>query len=275
MEIVNENQPDKQPNHFLAEQIALVGGVPFANLPKDFYIPPHALRVILSSFEGPLDLLLYLIRRHNIDILDIPIAKIAEQYASYIEIMDALSLDIIADYLVMAAMLAEIKSKMLLPRAKAEDGEEEDPRAELVKRLQEYEQFKNAATKLEAFPREERDVFGSSVKTYDLSLSQPEVDVSLEDLIKAFESVLKRVAVNAHHLVKKEPLSVRERMVRILAVVENHEFVSFESCFDTAEGRPGVIVTFMALLELLKQHMIYLTQNKAFAPIYIKRVSDE
>ena len=248
---------------------AVVQGEPMTVLPNDLYIPPDALEVILEAFAGPLDLLLYLIRRQNLDILDIPIAQVTQQYMEYIALMDELRLEIAAEYLVMAAVLAEIKSRMLLPRAVVDD-DEDDPRAELVRRLQEYERFKHAAQDLDALPRLERDLFTTDAALPEIQRRMLLPDVSLDELLRSFRDVLNRADMFTHHNVEREALSVRERMTLVLSALQEREFVEFYSLFATHEGRLGVVVTFIALLELLKESMIELVQSEPFAAIYIK-----
>ena len=248
---------------------ALVQGEPLTVIPQDLYIPPDALLVFLEAFEGPLDLLLYLIKRQNIDILNIPIAAITRQYMEYIHLMEQLELELAAEYLVMASMLAEIKSRMLLPRPVSED-DEEDPRAELVRRLQEYEQFKQAAADLDALDRLERDIHLTAIELPRLDIEIPQPEVNLRDLMSAFRDVVNRAEQFASHHVEREPLSVRERMVRVLERVRADEFTSFIDFFDPQEGRMGVVVSFMAILELLKESLIEIVQSKPYAPIYVK-----
>lgn len=253
---------------------ALVQGEPMTVIPKDLYIPPDALEVILEAFEGPLDLLLYLIKRQNLDILDIPIADITRQYMSYISMMHVLRLDLAAEYLVMAAMLAEIKSRMLLPRP-VEVEDENDPRAELVRRLQEYERYKQAAEDLDALPRLERDVFQASGEPPLLEQKKPLPDISLQELLIAFKDVLKRAEMFSHHHINRELLSVRERMSNVLSALMQGEFVEFRTLFKVEEGRLGVVVTFLAVLELIKESLIDIVQSEPFAPIYLKPASSE
>lgn len=250
---------------------AVVGGEAVTVLPHDLYIPPDALEIFLDAFEGPLDLLLYLIRKENIDILDIPIARIAEQYMSYIDLAKDAKLELAAEYMVMAAMLAEIKSRMLLPRPKLdEEGNEEDPRAQLVRRLQEYERYRQAALDLNELPRVGRDVHLAVVEYDGKAIEKPQPTVDLPDLLGALQKVLSRSELNKHHRVLREALSVRERMTEILARVNNESFTNFESLFDLTEGRLGVVVTFMAILELLKESMLQVVQQEPFAPIHVK-----
>lgn len=248
---------------------ALVQGEPLTVIPQDLYIPPDALLVFLEAFEGPLDLLLYLIKRQNIDILNIPIAAVTRQYMEYIHLMEQLELELAAEYLVMASMLAEIKSRMLLPRPVAED-DEEDPRAELVRRLQEYEQFKKAAEDIDALDRLEREIFLTNVEVPKFEIDIPEPEVSIQDLLAAFRDVVNRAEQFASHHVDREPLSVRERMVKVLDRISAEDFTSFVDFFDVSEGRMGVVVSFLAILELLKESLIELVQREPYAPIYVK-----
>lgn len=248
---------------------AMVQGEPVSVPPQDLYIPPDALEVFLDAFEGPLDLLLYLIKRQNLDILALPIAKITQQYMDYIAVMEELKLELAAEYLVMAAMLAEIKSRMLLPRPVEEDNEE-DPRAELIRRLQEYERFKQAAEDVEQLPRLERENFEAHALAIEVIEEDKQPPVEVKDLILAFHQVLQRAAMYASHAVEQEPLSIRERMTQVLTALQGDEFVEFTSLFTAQEGRDGVIVTFIAVLELLKDRMIEIVQSEIFAPIYVK-----
>jgi segregation and condensation protein A len=249
---------------------AIVEGEPVTELPRDLYIPPYALKVFLEAFEGPLDLLLYLIRRQNLDILDIPIAEISRQYVQYIELMNELQFELAGEYLVMAATLAEIKSRMLLPRASEEEGEEEDPRAELVRRLQEYERFKKAAEDLDGLERLERDVLPAQAEVIEHATVTKLPDVTLKELLVAFKEVLDRSAMFAHHHVQREPLSVRERMSNVLLALQDRQDVDFAKLFDPTEGRMGVTVTFLAILELLKESLIDVVQAEPFAPIRVR-----
>jgi segregation and condensation protein A len=261
------NQPEQPAQAEMP--FAMFQGTAITTLPKDLYIPPEALEVFLEAFEGPLDLLLYLIRRQNLDVLDIPIAEITRQYMEYVEMMKALNLELAADYLVMAAMLAEIKSRMLLPRPVEEDNEE-DPRAELVRRLQEYERFKQAAEDIDELPRMNREVFQASAKTPDLKLVKPEPEVDMRELLTAFKEVLVRVEMNSHHQVVMEALSVRERMSDVLSRIAADKFTEFTTLFSPEEGRLGVVVTFLAILELIKESLIELIQTEPYEPIHIK-----
>ena len=249
---------------------AYVQGEAVTTLPKDLYIPPDALEVFLEAFEGPLDLLLYLIRRQNLDILDIPIAEITRQYMEYIELMQDMRLELAAEYLVMAAMLAEIKSRMLLPRH-VEEEEEGDPRAELVRRLQEYERYKQAAEDIDELPRVDRDVFPvDNIPAPDKRVVRKPPEVSLQELLIAAKEAMTRAEMFSHHHVQMEPLSVRERMSMVLERLGGDEFTAFTSLFRTGEGRMGVVVSLLAVLELIKESLIELVQSEPFAPIYIK-----
>lgn len=248
---------------------ALIQGEPLTVVPQDLYIPPDALEVILEAFEGPLDLLLYLIKRQNLDILDVPIADITKQYMDYIGLMKDMRLELAAEYLLMAAMLAEIKSRMLLPRPIEED-DEDDPRAELIRRLQEYERFKKAAEDLEQVPRLERDIHLVVPELPEFERKLPLPDVTLQSLLIAFKDVLQRVDINASHNVSRELLSVRERMSEVLSQLKGDKFVTFRNLFDVEEGRLGVVVTFLSILELCKEQMIDVVQSESFATIYIK-----
>jgi segregation and condensation protein A len=239
-------------------------------MPKDLYIPPDAMKVLLEAFEGPLDFLLYLIRKQNIDILDIPIASVTAQYMQYIDLMQNLSLELAAEYLVMAAILAEIKSRMLLPQQIHTEDPEADPRALLVRRLQEYERYKQAAEALDQLEREERDTFLIEVGTDTISVDKPLPTVQLPDLIHALIDVLKRVELNTNHRIQLDALSVREKMTYIIERIQNKEHFLFTALFNLEEGRLGLVVTFLAMLELLKQGMIEFIQAEAFAPIYLQ-----
>jgi len=248
---------------------ALVRGVPLKRLPQDLYIPPDALEVFLDAFEGPLDLLLYLIRRQNLDILDIPIAEITDQYMEYVELMKDLRLELAAEYLVMAALLAEIKSRMLLPRPGAHE-DEEDPRAELVRRLKEYERFKQAAQDLDALPRLERDHFSTQVEVPPGYRRRLPPSVDLREVLLALREVLARAELYGSHRVEKESLSLRERMTQVLERLTAAAFLPFGKLFSSDEGRAGIVVTFLALLELVKAAAIELVQTEAFAPIHVR-----
>jgi segregation and condensation protein A len=263
--------PLELPQAAAEAHIAIVRGEPLAQLPKDLYIPPQALEVILEAFEGPLDLLLYLIRRQNLDILDIPLAEITRQYMQYIELMQELQLELAAEYLVMAATLAEIKSRMLLPRPKpAADGQGEDPRAELVRRLQEYERFKTAAEGIEALPRLERDVWQAGAELTDRHVVRTLPQITLQEMLLAFKEVVVRAEMFAHHHIQREALSVRARMGDILATLERTSFVEFARLFKPEEGRGGVVVTFIAILELVRESLIEIVQTAIYAPIHVR-----
>ena len=250
---------------------AVVNGEPVTELPRDLYIPPQALEVFLEAFEGPLDLLLYLIRRQNLDILDIPLAEITRQYMKYIELMQDLQLELAGEYLVMAATLAEIKSRMLLPRPKpSADGLEEDPRAELVRRLQEYERFKRAAEDIDTLPRLERDVWAASAELKDRVVSRVLPQISLQEMLVAFQEVVVRAEMFAHHHIQRERLSVRARMGDILSSLERESFVEFVRLFRPEEGRMGVTVTFMAILELVREGLIDIVQAEPYAPQHVR-----
>ena len=249
----------------------VVRGEPLRELPRDLYIPPDALEVFLEAFEGPLDLLLYLIRRHNVDILDIPIAEITTQYMEYVELMKELQLELAAEYLVMAAVLAEIKSRMLLPRPPASTEEEDaDPRAELVRRLQEYERYKTAGEGLDELPRMGRDVFVGAAEAPGIEPEKREPDVSLQELMAALADVMARAEMFTHHQVQKEALSVRERMSELLSRLDSQEYTRFTDVLASSEGRAGVVVSFLALLELIKGELVQLVQAEPLGPIYIR-----
>ncbi len=251
---------------------AIVEGKTVTELPKDLYIPPDALEVFLEAFEGPLDLLLYLIRRQNLDILEIRVAEITQQYMQYVELMHAMQFELAAEYLVMAAMLAEIKSRMLLPRPQLDEAEEgEDPRAELIRRLQEYERFKQAAEDIDGLPRVDRDVFPGSATPPPIDRQQPLPDVELKDLLLAFSEVLRRADMFQNHKISFEALSTRERMGDVLkALSGGTNFVPFQTLFTAEEGRLGVVVTFLAIMELIKESLIEIVQSEPFAPIHVR-----
>ena len=272
--------PDKDPllseealggNPAQAEMpFAVVDGEPVTQLPQDLYIPPYALKVFLEAFEGPLDLLLYLIRRQNLDILDIPLAEITQQYVDYIDMMKELQLDLAGEYLLMAAMLAEIKSRMLLPRSEEIEEDEDDPRAELVRRLQEYERYKQAAEDIGALPRLERDLHQAHAEVTERKVEVKLPDLALKEMLLAFQDVLSRAEMFARLHVQREPLSVRQRMGEILLKLDNERFADFSDLFDPREGRIGVVVTFIALLELLRESVIELVQAEPFSPIHVR-----
>lgn len=252
------------------QPLARVNGEPFTDLPQDLYIPPDALAVYLDAFEGPLDLLLYLIRRHNLDVLDIPMAAITRQYMDYVELMRANRLELAAEYLLMAALLIEIKSRMLLPRHIQQDetGETEDPRAELVRRLLEYEQMKIAAQSVDSLPREGRDYQVVAVWTQAAARLLPHVESA--DLRAAWLGLVVRAGTHRHHKVGRQELSVREAMGQILDALQDGDFLDFAALFDPAKGIPHLVVTFLAILELARERMIEISQNQAFAPIYLR-----
>jgi segregation and condensation protein A len=249
---------------------AIVQGQPLTQVPKDLYIPPDALEVFLEAFEGPLDLLLYLIRRQNLDILDIPIAEITKQYMDYIGLLHELQFELAAEYLVMAAILAEIKSRMLLPRPSGDDEDEEDPRAELVRRLQEYERFKQAAEDLDDLPRQERDFALANAFVPDRKVVQIPPEVDLGDMLRALRDVLSRAELFSSHQVQLEPLSVRERMTAIIDRLRRNPYMEFQDFFTAEEGRMGVVVTFLALMELTRERVVDIVQNEPLGRIYVK-----
>jgi len=253
-----------------AAPLALVYGKAFAQLPQDLYIPPDALEVFLEAFAGPLDLLLYLIRKQNIDILDIPVAEITRQYMTYVELMQAARLDLAAEYLVMAAMLAEIKSRLLLPRPPAASEEEEDPRAELIRRLQEYERCKQAAELLDALPRLEREISLAYLPAPAFNRPKRLPEVRLEMLLAALAEVIQRSEHLTHHQVSREALSVRLRMGELLTRLRGTGFVSFSELLQAEEGRLGVVVSFMALLELVKEALVELVQQSEFSTLHLR-----
>ena len=250
--------------------LALVYGAAFTELPQDLYIPPDALEVFLEAFEGPLDLLLYLIRKQNIDILDIPVAEITRQYMGYVELMKSVHLELAAEYLVMAAMLAEIKSRMLLPRSSEAVDDEEDPRAELIRRLQEYERFKQAAEELDALPRLGRDLHTVLLPAPEARARTLLPEVSLDEVLLAMAEVMRRAELFESHQVTRELLSTRERMSEVLARLQGGGFVPIIALFTVEEGKLGVVVTFMAILELVKESLVELVQNEPFTPIHVR-----
>lgn len=249
---------------------AIVQGQEVTQLPKDLYIPPDALEVILEAFEGPLDLLLYLIRRQNLDILEINVAEITKQYMHYVDMMSAMQFELAAEYLLMAAMLAEIKSRMLLPRSNEEIEEEDDPRANLIRRLQEYERFKQAASDIDDLPRIGRNIHVGSAQPPDRNLSRPEPEVDLKEVLMALAEVLRRADMFESHHVEKERLSTRERMGQVLDGLKHQQFVPFVSLFSVEEGRLGVVVTFLAIMELIKESLVEIIQAENFGPIHVK-----
>ena len=248
---------------------ALVRGEPLDKFPDDLYIPPDALRVILEAFEGPLDLLLYLIRRQNLDILDIPVLLITEQYMNYIDAMQNLEIELAGEYLLMAAMLAEIKSRMLLPRPPVEEEEGADPRAELVRRLQEYERYKEASESLETMPRVGRELFPVQLPPQRIDIDKPLPQPQVDELLHAFRDVMLRAELFTSHQVQREPLSVRERMSGILERLQSGERIAFASLFIAAEGRLGVVVSFIAILELTREELIQIDQSEPYGAIHL------
>lgn len=261
--------------------LAVVHGQPVLQIPQDLYIPPDALEVILEAFEGPLDLLLYLIRRQNLDILDIPVAEITRQYVEYIGVMQELRFELAAEYLVMAAILAEVKSRMLLPRPVLDDDEEGDPRAELVRRLQEYERFKQAAEDIDSLPRMDRDTSTASAQVPDRAEIRQPPPVELREMLLALHDVLKRAELFTGHAIKRDALSVRQRMGEVLTRLDDGSFHRFETLFEAREGKLGVVVTLLALLELAKEGLLDIVQERSEehgpdqppAPIYIKSLA--
>ncbi|WP_312771299.1 segregation and condensation protein A [Pseudoxanthomonas mexicana] len=274
-ELASDANPQHPPAHPQQQEmpLAVVHGQPVLQIPQDLYIPPDALEVILDAFEGPLDLLLYLIRRQNLDILDIPVAEITRQYVDYINVMQELRFELAAEYLLMAAILAEIKSRMLLPRPVTEEGEEGDPRAELVRRLQEYERFKQAAEDLDALPRVDRDTTPVHADVPDRAAVKLPPPVELKEMLLALHDVLKRAELFSGHAIKREALSVRQRMGDVLTRLEDGKFHRFESMFTPEEGKLGVLVTFLAMLELAKEQLLDIVQEAPLAPIYIKSLA--
>ena len=275
LKIVVSNPPPAAAAALSPEQVempfAVVNGERMTQLPRDLYIPPQALEIFLEAFEGPLDLLLYLIRRQNVDILNIPIAEITRQYTQYIELMQELQLELAGEYLVMAATLAEIKSRMLLPRPPGlGDNSEEDPRAELVRRLQEYERFKRAAADIDALPRLERDVWQASAELLERPAQRSLPQVTLQEMLLAFKEVAVRASMFAHLHVRREPLSVRERMSNILVALEQGSFLEFARLFTPEEGRAGVTVSFIAILELMREGLIEIMQTEPYAPLHVR-----
>ena len=251
------------------EHVARIYGEPLLELPKDLYIPPDALEVFLDAFEGPLDLLLYLIRKANLDVLDVPMAPLTAQYLAYVEAMRETNLELAADYLLMAAMLLEIKSRMLLPRPPRDSAIEDDPRAELVRRLLEYERMKLAAARLDMLPRAERDFEWAGVFVAE-KVAERLPELSLHDLQLAWLCIMKNVHLTQNHRVGREQLSVREHMTAILRKLGEGDFVVFDALFDMKLGVAGLVVSFLAVLELVKERLVEVSQNEAFAPIYVK-----
>ncbi len=253
--------------------LATVQGKEVTSLPEDLYVPPNSLKIFLDTFAGPLDLLLYLIRKQNLNILDIDVFKITEQYISYIELMEAFQIELAGDYLVMAAYLAELKSKMLLPRLQEED-DEDDPRAELMRRLQEYQRFKQAADKIDSLPRLNRDFYLAGAKLPEFEAVIPQAEIPMEELTFALAEVMRRIDRSQAHLINFEQLSTRERMTEILERMKNESFIEFSSLFNVKEGRMGVVVTFLAVLELLKDSLAEIVQSEEFGPIHIRGIEE-
>ena len=255
--------------------VAIVQGKVVEQLPNDLYIPPDALQVFLEAFEGPLDLLLYLIRRQNLDVLEIKVAEITQQYMQYIELMSVLQLELVGEYLVMASTLAEIKSRMLLPHNRDAEDDETDPRAQLIRRLHEYEVFKEAAAQMDAMQRVERAVHVAKVERPDLVVQHSDPRVDFRELAIALSEVLNRADLYKRHSVVAEPLSVRERMSKVLErITEASSFIEFWELFEVQEGRRGIVVTFLALLELLREGLVYISQSEPYSPIYVSARSD-
>ena len=252
------------------ERVALIAGETLTKWPNDLYIPPDALEIVLEDFEGPLDLLLYLIRRQNINILDLPVANITKQYMQYIELMNFMRLDLAADYLVMATILTEIKSRMLLPRPESTEDDSEDPRVELIKRLQEYEIFKDAAQKLDARPRLDRDLYLAYARIEDPEPNNVEATVDMNDLVEAMRKVIIMTARRQNLHVNREALSVKDRMSQILEKVRGGDYVSLSDFFSANEGRQGLVVSFIAVLELVRDRILVLSQNEPFSIIHVK-----
>lgn len=254
-----------------SDSIALVAGAPFVKMPQDLYIPPDALKVFLESFEGPLDLLLYLIRKQNLDILSVHVSEITDQYITYVDMMHEMKFELAAEYLVMAATLAEIKSRMLLPRVHDDDEEEVDPRAALIRRLQEYERFKNAGEAIDELPREERDFHLVQSQMYNAVTEKPFPDVALNEIALAFAEVLKKADLFESHQVESESLSTRERMTMILESAQSSgRMLRFRELFTIEEGRQGVVVAFLAIMELVKEGLLDIVQSTPFAEVMVK-----
>jgi segregation and condensation protein A len=272
MEPIPKTPQAETPTDGPQEQIAfaVVQGQPITQLPQDLYIPPDALEVILEAFEGPLDLLLYLIRRQNLDILDIPIAEITKQYIEYVEMLQDLQFELAAEYLVMAAILAEIKSRLLLPRPVDEESVEDDPRAELVRRLQEYERFKQAAEDIDDLPRAGRDYQIAEAYVDDRTTVRLPPEINFREILVALADVMGRAELYTHHQVEREPLSIRERMSSIMAYLDMNSYMEFPKMFTGEEGRMGVVVSFLALMELCKESLVDLVQTEPMGQIYVR-----
>ncbi len=250
--------------------IAYVAGAAVAELPTDLYIPPNALEVYLETFEGPLDLLLYLVKRQNIDILEIDVAEITGQYMAYIELMRAGQFELAAEYLVMAAVLAEIKSRILLPRPQAAEDEEEDPRAQLIRRLLEYERYKQAAENLDGLPRLNRELRQARAETPEFQRIVPQPAVELSDLLAALASALREAELFEHHHVQTEPINPRDKMTLLLRRLDRERFLPLTAMFDPREGRPGIVATFLAVMELTRNALLEIAQSEVFGPIHLR-----
>lgn len=269
-QVLSSEQNSPYPPQQAEMPFAVVAGQVLKEFPKDLYIPPDALEVFLEAFEGPLDLLLYLIKRQNLDILDIPVAEVTHQYMAYVNLMEACQFELAAEYLVMAALLGEIKSRCLLPRQGGAEEEENDPRAELIRRLQEYECFKRAAEELDQLPRLDRDFFMTNVTVVKVESEKRHPDVQMQEILIALREVLQRADMYENHHIQKEALSIRERMSQILDQLSGGGFVPFTNMFRIEEGRLGVVVSFIALLELIREALIEIVQSDVFAPIHVK-----
>ena len=277
--VAHEEEQNLKPSQITEQQplpLAFVNGEALLEKPEDLYIPPDALEVILEAFEGPLDLLLYLIRKQRFDVVNLPILQITQQYMEYVEVMKDIKLELAAEYLVMAAILAEIKSRLLLPKIVNEDNEEEDPRAELVRRLREYEIIKKASVELDGIPRQERD-FKRAKAAVDEACEPVKIlpDVTLQELVLSFQSALQREAAFEHHQIEKEALSTRERMSQILEMVNEQSYTGFEVFFSKDEGKAGVVVTFLAILELVKEKLLMVQQEQPYGLIHVKLYNEE
>lgn len=255
--------------------LAFINGEALMDKPEDLYIPPDALEVILEAFEGPLDLLLYLIRKQKFDVINLPILQVTRQYMEYVDVMKDIKLELAAEYLVMAAILAEIKSRLLLPKVESDEEDEEDPRAELVRRLREYEATKQASEQLDLLPRQERDFHVAKAEA-DEACEPIKLlpDVTMQELVFSFQSAMQRAAAFEHHQIEREALSTRERMSRILDMVNEHEFTQFDQFFTVEEGKAGVVVTFLAILELVKEKLLYIEQVEPYSAIHVKLSAD-
>ncbi len=276
--MTDDSLPDNTPTQVPQQQelaLAVVEGKPVTEVPQDLYIPPDALEVFLESFEGPLDLLLYLIRRQNMDILNIDVSEVTRQYMEYIQIMQDMRFELAAEYLVMAAMLAEIKSRFLLPRRESDVEEEDDPRAELIRRLQQYERFKTAAENIDEMPRMERDISVVAPEVPTIERVKKHPDVSLLDVLHSLKEVLRRSELFEHHQVEREKLTTRERMTQVLERLSADRFTRFVDLFSMEEGRLGVVVTFLAVLELVKESLVELVQSENFGEIHVRARGDK